>query len=101
MSYSTGWFLRVIPPGNLREELFHQAHGGIYGGHLGDAKVYSELLHHYWWPKMHSDITHWSKSCLTCATYGRGQSVCSPLTPIPVSGPFDRVGIDIISFHVQ
>lgn len=42
--------LRVIPPGNLREELFHQAHGGIYGGHLGDAKVYSELLRHYWWP---------------------------------------------------
>ena len=64
--------LRVIPPGNLREELFHQAHGGIYGGHLGDAKVYSELLCHYWWPKMRSDITHWSKSCLTCATYGRG-----------------------------
>ena len=90
--------LRVIPPGNLREELFHQAHGGIYGGHLGDAKVYSELLRHYWWPKMRSDITHWSKSCLTCATYGRGQSVRPPLTPIPVSGPFDRVGIDIIKF---
>ena len=39
---------------------------------------------------MRSDITHWSKSCLTCtcATYGRGQSVRPPLTPIPVSGPF-------------
>ena len=63
--------LRVIPPASKREELFRQAHGGIYGGHLGDAKVYSELLRHYWWPKMQSDITHWSKSCLTCATYGR------------------------------
>ena len=72
--------LRVIPPGNLREELFHQAHGGIYGGRLGDAKVYSELLRHYWWLKMRSDITHWSKSCLTCATYGRGQSVRPPNT---------------------
>ena len=90
--------LRVIPPASKCEELFCQAHGGICGGHLGDAKVYSELLRHYWWPKMRSDITHWSKSCLTCATYGRGQSVRPPLTPIPVSGPFDRVGVDVIKF---
>ena len=90
--------LRVIPPTSKRQELFHQAHGGIFGGHLGDAKVYSELLCHYWWPKMRSDNTHWSRICLTCATYGRGQTVHSPLTPIPVSGPFDRVGIDVIKF---
>ena len=94
--------LRVIPPTSTRQELFHQAHRGIFGGHLGDAKVYSELLCHYWWPKMRSDITHCSRSCLTCATYGRGQKVCPPitpiLTPISVSGPFDRVGIDVIKF---
>ena len=47
---------------------------------------------------MTSDITHWSTSCLTCATYGRGWMACPPLTPIPVSGPFDRVGIDVIKF---
>ena len=35
---------------------------------------------------------------MTCATYGRGRSVHSPLTPIPVSGPFDQVGIDVIKF---
>jgi len=90
--------LRVIPPAGTREELFHQAHEGVYGGHLGDAKIYSELQRHYWWPKMRSDINHWNKSCLTCATYGRGRSVRPPLTPIPVSGPFDRVGIDVIQF---
>jgi len=31
--------LRVIPPAGTREELFRQAHEGVYGGHLGDAKV--------------------------------------------------------------
>ena len=81
--------LRVIPPVGTREELFHQAHGGVYGGHLGDKKVYSELQQHYWWPRMWSDVNHWNKSCLTYATYGRGQSVRAPLMPIPVSGPFD------------
>jgi len=64
--------LRVIPPVGTCEGLFHQAHGKVYGGHLGDAKIYSELQHHYWWPKMRSDINHWSKKCLICATYGRG-----------------------------
>ena len=30
--------------------------------------------------------------------YGRGQSVRPPLTPIPLSGPFDRVGVDVMKF---
>ena len=81
-----------------QQKLFCQAHERILGGHLGNATVYSELLHLYWWPKITSDITHWCTNCLTCATYGRGQMVCPPLTPIPVSGPFDQVGIDVIKF---
>ena len=36
---------------------------------------------------MRSDITYWSKGCLTCATYGKGWTVHPPLTPIPGSGP--------------
>ena len=44
--------LRVIPSASTCEELFCQASGGVYGGHLEDAKVYSELLCDYWWPKM-------------------------------------------------
>lgn len=39
--------LRVIPLEESRDEVFHQAHGGIFGGHLRDAKVYSELSKHY------------------------------------------------------
>ena len=46
--------LRVIPPTELWEELFDQAHGGVYGKHLRDPKAYSELYGHYWWPKMRS-----------------------------------------------
>lgn len=32
----------------------------------------------------------------TCATHNAGRAV--PLSPIPVDGPFDRVGVDIIQF---
>ena len=47
---------------------------------------------------MRADIEEWCCACLTCATRRPGQSVKSALTPIPVSGPFDRVGVDVIQF---
>ena len=49
--------LRVVPPVDRRERLFAEAHGGKFGAHLGDAKVYSEIKKHYWWVGMRRDIT--------------------------------------------
>ena len=78
--------------------LFQEAHGGEFGAHLSDSKVHSELYKHYWWDGMQSDITRWSRACLVCATHNPGRVVRPPLTPIPVSGPFHRVGVDVIQF---
>ena len=36
--------MRVTP--EMREQLFKEAHGGRFGGHLGDVKVHSELQRH-------------------------------------------------------
>ena len=47
---------------------------------------------------MRGDITHWTRGCLVCTTHSPGHAVRPPLTPIPVSGPFDRVGVDVIQF---
>jgi transposase InsO family protein len=33
-----------------------------------------------------------------CATLSAGRAVHAPLTPILVTGPFDRVGVDVIQF---
>lgn len=88
-SCGAGWFLKSNTTVVMRKKLFHQAHGGVYGDHLGDKKAYSEIQHHYWWSRMWSDINHWSKGCLACVTYSRGQSVQAPLTPVSVSGPWD------------
>ena len=90
--------LRVIPPSSDRRPLFEEAHSGPFAGHLRDAKVYGELSRHYWWPKMRSDVFHWCRSCVVCATRRLGHKVTPPLVPIPVSGPFDRVGVDVIQF---
>ena len=90
--------LRVIPPEKMREQLFKEAHGGRFGGHPGDVKVHSELQRHYWWPEMRKDVSKWSRGCLVCATRSPGRAVKPPLTPIPVTGPFDRIGVDVIQF---
>ena len=47
---------------------------------------------------MHRDIVTWCTSCLTCATPKPRKAVKPLLTPIPVSGSFDRIGVDVIQF---
>ena len=88
--------LRVIPPQRCREKLFAEVHGGRFGAHLSDVKVYSELRRCYWWNGMRRDVTTWTRACLTCATHQPGRKVKPPLTPIPVAGAFDRVGVDVL-----
>ena len=90
--------LRLIPPDGDRERLFHEVHSGIFGAHLKDVKIHGELSKHYWWPKMRADICKWCRSCLVCVTRQAGRVVQPPLTPIPVYGPFHRVGVDVIQF---
>ena len=87
--------LRIIPPAVDRQKL-EEVHAGPFSGHLREAKIHSELSHHYWWPGMHTDIAHLCRSCLTCAARNVGRPVKPPLTPILVNGPFDRVGVDIL-----
>ena len=90
--------LRVILPESIRKKLFDGVHSGKFGGHLRDAKIHSLLSQHYWWQSMRKDIHYWCRACLTCATRHIGQATRPPLTPIPVSGPFEWVGVDVIQF---
>ena len=45
---------------------------------------------------MRKDISHWCRACLTCASRNVVSPVTPPLTLIPVGGPFDRVGVDVL-----
>ena len=90
--------LQLIPSASRRKQLFRDAHGGAFGAHLGDWKIHSQLKKHYWWPGMRSEIAQWTGACMLCATRGVGRSPKPPLTPIPVAGPFDRIGVDVIQF---
>ena len=88
----------MIPPEGKQEQLFREAHEGVFGAHLSDVKVHCELRRHYWWAGIKGDITRWTRDCLTCTTRSTRRAARPPLTPIPVAGPFDRVGVDVIQF---
>ena len=90
--------LRIVSPLGDREDLFKAVHSGTFGGHLHDAKLHGQLGRHYWWPGIRKNIRDWCKACVPCATRNVGRPTHPPLTPIPVGGPFDRVGVDVLQF---
>ena len=90
--------LRVILPMSYRKMLFEEAHREQFGAHLGSSRVDGQLVRTYWWSTMRTNITHWSRSCTICASRQVGQPLHPLLTPLPVGGPFDRIGVDVIQF---
>ena len=47
---------------------------------------------------MHKDIVGWCRACEVCVSCHMGRQIKPYLTPIPVEGAFDSVGVDIIQF---
>ena len=45
---------------------------------------------------MRADIVSWCRECQICAAHRVGHPVRPLLTPIPVAGPFDQVGVDLL-----
>ena len=50
---------------------------------------------------MRADVYHFCRKCLVCASRkGPGRAVRPPLVPIPVGGPFHRIGVDVLQLPV-
>ena len=90
--------LRIIPPKEDREKIIREAHNGKLAGHLRDAKIYGQIGRTYWWPGMRKEVTQLCRACEKCASRHVGKPIKPPFTPIPVKGPFDRIGVDVIKF---
>ena len=64
-------------------------------------QIHGQLAKHYRWPRMRADITSWCRGCLICATRQVGQATKPSLLPIPVEGPFHRMGVDVLQLPVS
>jgi len=88
----------VIPPREDRMGIIKEAHDGKLSGHLCDANVFGQISKPFWWTGVHKEVTLYCRSCEKCASCHVGKPIRPPLTPIPVKGSFDRVGVDVIKF---
>ena len=93
---SPGRWCMVVPSGR-REELMREAHDGRFSGHFAEKKIFELLQQRYWWPGMRADVRRFCRACLVCASRkGQSHPIKPPLQPIPVGGPFSRVGVDVL-----
>ena len=88
--------LRTIVPQEARRKLFDETHAGTFGAHQRMEKIHAILSKHYWWPAMRKDIKAWCQACEACFTRAAGPPPHIPLTPIPMAGLWDRVGVDVL-----
>ena len=88
---------QLAVPNGLRTEIMTACHEEITAGHLGFMRTYEKIRQRYYWPGMYTEIDNWCKSCVDCATKKtpRNQTK-APIFSLPVEGPFDRVGVDIL-----
>ena len=89
--------IRLVVPEVLRQSLMEEVHNGGFSGHFAVKGLYEKLVRRYWWKGMYSDVYKFCKSCLTCAAYrGGGRRLRPTLMSLPVGGPFERVGVDLM-----
>ncbi len=88
----------VVVPRELQSQVLQDVHESICGGgHFGQQKTYEKLVTHYYWDGCLGDVKAWVKSCPRCAaTKHPKQHIVAPLVPLPVTGPFDRLGVDCL-----
>ena len=88
---------RAIVPQQLQKQILANAHSSRFAGHFSGRRLYDSLLWHWWWRGMFQDATAFARSCPECAVAtGSGRRIKPPLQPIPVSRPFQILGIDIM-----
>ena len=72
-------------------------HSSPMAGHFSSEKLYKSLVIHWWWQGMYNDVITHCMSCPQCAIVNAAGRVNKPpLHPIPVSRPFEIVGVDIM-----
>jgi hypothetical protein len=67
---------RVCVPHVCRAVVLHTAHGdSVLAGHPGMERTVASVARSYWWPGLHRDVTHFVRSCRTCASAKRSTAL--------------------------
>ena len=82
---------QVVVPEHLRKTIMEETHRGPMSGH------FNTLRRCWWWEGMYNDDQQFARSCPECdVVAGGGRVLSPPLHPIPVSRPFQIIGVDVM-----
>ena len=88
---------RAAVPSHLVQQVLDSMHSGPFSGHFSGLKMYDTLVRSWWWPGMYVKTMSYCQSCPQCCAVRGGTKMNKPpLQPIPVSRPFQILGIDIM-----
>jgi transposase InsO family protein len=87
-------FLKVIKRPEM-EPLLYMMHNDPLAGHFATDTMFAKIRERYFWPQMYADIREYVQTCDACQRRGKSR-INQALHPIPVTGPFHRIGIDFV-----
>ena len=89
---------RAVVPTALREKIMQSVHGGgPFAGHFSGSRLYKTLVRSWYWEGIYSDCEKHRKGCPQCCFVAGGGRPGKPLLqPIPVTRPFQILGIDVM-----
>jgi len=74
-------------------EFYDEFCGGHFAGRITAEKI---LQVGYYWPTLFKDAHDYCRSCDVCQAYAQRFTVSGPLHPIPLLGPFEKWGINLM-----
>jgi hypothetical protein len=76
--------------------IVEQAHQVV--GHFGSQRTSDYIRRWYWWPRIHSDVEKYCRSCEMCArSKGECRAPAGKLHPLPIATrPWESIGTDFI-----
>ncbi|OWZ04243.1 reverse transcriptase [Phytophthora megakarya] len=69
--------LRLVVPTTMIQEVLHNCHDSIEGGHQGVVRSYQKVKHDYYWIGLYADVEKHVKSCLNCSSEAIRLGMCS------------------------
>jgi hypothetical protein len=80
----------------IRARIVEQAHQVV--GHFGSQRTSDYIRRWYWWPRIHSDVEKYCRSCEMCArSKGECRAPAGKLHLLPIATrPWESIGTDFI-----
>lgn len=88
---------RLVVPVSYRPRVLEACHEDIFSGHLGEERTMMKVGQRFFWKGFRKSVIEFIQSCSRCQTYKNpSQWTRAPLVPLPIPGPFERMGVDVV-----